>query len=107
MKSLGVNRASAERQKSGLSDRKFWGPQRRLVKLHRPPPDIKIFFPGASERSRTATRAPNRPASAAHRSPAAPPPNTTASNLSFGTKVCPVFAICEDNCTQVACIGFG
>src|SRR6266852_1411997 len=60
---------------------KFSGGQSRLVKLQRPPPEIKIFLPGRSARSRTATRRPRFPASIAHIKPAAPAPKTMASNL--------------------------
>src|SRR5215471_17414901 len=51
-----------------------------LVKLHRPPPEIRIFLPNLSARSRTATRRPRFPASIAHINPAAPPPRISASN---------------------------
>src|SRR5215467_2163341 len=51
-----------------------------LVKLQRPPPEIRIFFPGRSERSSTATRRPRFPASAAQKRPAAPAPRTITSN---------------------------
>src|SRR5712671_3525949 len=51
-----------------------------LVKLHRPPPEIRIFLPARSARSSTATRRPRFPASAAQNSPAAPAPKTTTSN---------------------------
>src|SRR5260370_821353 len=52
-----------------------------LVKLQRPPPEIRIFLPTRSACSSTATRRPRLPAWIAQRSPAAPPPRTTASNL--------------------------
>src|SRR5579864_1647149 len=52
-----------------------------LVKLQRPPPEMRIFFPCRSARSRTATRRPRLPASMAHSRPAAPSPSITASNL--------------------------
>jgi len=45
-----------------------------LVKLQRPPPETRTFFPRRSARSRTATRRPRLPASMAHINPAAPPP---------------------------------
>src|SRR4051812_35805970 len=41
---------------------------------------MRIFFPGLSARSRSATRRPRRPASMAHIRPAAPAPRTTTSN---------------------------
>src|SRR5260370_406500 len=54
-----------------------------LVKLQRPPPEIRIFFPMRSARSSRATRRPRLPASIAQRSPAAPAPRTRASNFIF------------------------
>jgi hypothetical protein len=51
----------------------------RLVKLHRPPPEIAIFFPMRSACSSTTTLRPRFPASIAQKSPAAPPPITTTS----------------------------
>src|SRR4051795_9098758 len=51
-----------------------------FVKLHRPPPEINIFFPAFSARSSTTTFLPRFPASSAHISPAAPAPSTTTSN---------------------------
>src|ERR1700730_8965200 len=86
MKSAGVYRASADLAKCGFAERKFSGWQYRLVKLQRPPPDIRIFLPARSARSRTATRRPRLPASMAQRSPAAPAPTTTTANL--WTTVC-------------------
>src|SRR5882724_3329735 len=50
-----------------------------LVKLQRPPPEIKIFFPGRSARSSRATRRPLLPASIAHIRPAAPAPRIRTS----------------------------
>jgi len=47
--------------------------------LQRPPPEIRIFAPGASLRSSTSTRLPRWPAIAAQNRPAAPPPRTMAS----------------------------
>src|SRR6267143_2907291 len=81
MKSAGVYRASADLAKWGFAEMKFSGWQWRFVKLQRPPPEIRIFLPARSARSRTATRRPRLPASIAQRSPAAPAPSTTASNL--------------------------
>ena len=46
MKSAGVYRLSADRQKCGLSDRNRSGTVPVLVKLHRPPPEIRILAPG-------------------------------------------------------------
>src|SRR5258708_18760659 len=51
-----------------------------LVKLQRPPPEMRIFFPIRSACSSTATRRPRLLASMAQKSPAAPPPRTRASN---------------------------
>src|SRR5947209_5319261 len=50
-----------------------------LVKLHRPPPEIRIFFPILSARSSRATRRPRLPHWAAHIKPAAPAPRITTS----------------------------
>jgi hypothetical protein len=52
----------------------------RLVKLQRPPPEIRIFLPGASAWSSSSTRLPRWPAVEAHISPAAPAPMMMASN---------------------------
>src|ERR1700739_1366044 len=79
MKSPGVNRANADFAKCGFAERKFSGWQSMLVKLQRPPPEIRIFFPTRSARSSTATRRPRLPASAAQKRPAAPAPTTTTS----------------------------
>ena len=46
-KSCGRYRASADLQKCGLPDRKFLGDAWILVKLQRPPPEMRIFSPGA------------------------------------------------------------
>jgi hypothetical protein len=43
MKSRGVYRSRAERAKCGLPEIKLLGPTSRLVKLQRPPPEIRIF----------------------------------------------------------------
>src|SRR3546814_3070920 len=74
---------------SGLAERKFSGPAPVLVKLQRPPPDIRIFLPGLLACSTTSTRRPRRPAVIAHISPAAPAPITTASNASAIASVRP------------------
>src|SRR3954447_10138613 len=66
-------------QNRGFSERKFTGAVRVLVKLQRPPPEMRIFSPGALAWSRTSTRRPRLPASMAHISPAAPAPATTTS----------------------------
>ncbi len=46
MKSAGVKRLSAEIAKRGFRERNRWGGASRLVKLHRPPPEMRIFSPG-------------------------------------------------------------
>src|SRR5687768_11802857 len=58
---------------------KFCGVVPVLVKLQRPPPDIRIFLPQRFACSITATRRPRWPAVSAHMRPAAPPPITIAS----------------------------
>src|SRR5215467_9116331 len=80
MKSAGVKRARADLAKCGLAERKFCGLECTLVKLQRPPPEIRIFLPGRSERSITPTRRPRLPAVAAQNRPAAPAPRTRTSN---------------------------
>src|SRR5438132_1668158 len=55
----------------------------RLVKLQRPPPEIRIFAPALSPRSISRTRLPRRPAVIAHIRPAAPAPRITTSNASI------------------------
>src|SRR5262245_3399693 len=80
MKSAGVKRARADLAKCGLAERKFSGLQCTLVKLQRPPPEIRIFLPGRSERSTAATRPPRLPAVAPQNRPAAPAPRTKTSN---------------------------
>src|SRR6267143_479262 len=52
-----------------------------LVKLQRPPPEMRIFLPMRAALSRTATRRPRFPASMAQSRPAAPAPRIKASNL--------------------------
>jgi hypothetical protein len=47
MKSHWVKRFSADRAKRGLRDRNRSGAIPRLVKLHRPPPEMRIFSPAA------------------------------------------------------------
>ena len=61
---------------------KFAGEALRLVKLQRPPPEMRIFSPGLAAWSMTSTDRPRRPASAAHIIPAPPAPITTTSNWS-------------------------
>ena len=80
-KSFGVYRARAERQKCGLAERKFAGPTSMLVKLQRPPPEMRIFSPIRVAWSINTTRRPRCPASAAHSMPAAPAPMIATSNF--------------------------
>jgi hypothetical protein len=54
-------------------------PVPRLVKLQRPPPEMRIFSPGARAWSITRTRRPRLPASMAHIMPAAPAPTIRTS----------------------------
>ena len=51
-----------------------------LVKLQRPPPEMRIFRPGCALCSSSSTRRLRWPATAAHISPAAPAPSTITSN---------------------------
>jgi hypothetical protein len=51
----------------------------RLVKLQRPPPEMRIFSATLSAWSISSTRAPRCPACAAQNRPAAPAPITTTS----------------------------
>src|SRR3546814_19624352 len=78
----GGRRASREWRYCGLAEGKFSGPVPVLVKLQRPPPDIRIILPGLLACSTTSTRRPRRPAVIAHITPAAPAPTTTAPNAS-------------------------
>jgi len=50
-----------------------------LVKLQRPPPEMRIFFPGSALWSTSSTLRPRWPAMAAQNMPAAPAPITIAS----------------------------
>jgi hypothetical protein len=50
-----------------------------FLKLHRPPPEIRIFRPGSGEWSMSSTRRPRWPARAAQSIPAAPAPMMIAS----------------------------
>ena len=79
-KSSAVYCARAERAKCGLAEKKRSGTVPVLVKLHRPPPEIRILRPGSSAWSSSNTRRPRCPATAAHIMPAAPAPITTTSN---------------------------
>src|SRR3546814_16522430 len=80
MKSPCEWRARADLQKCGFAERWFPALVCRLVKLQRPPPDIRIFLPTRLALSITSTRRPRAPAVAAHIRPAAPPPTTITSN---------------------------
>ncbi len=79
MTSLGPYRRSAEMQNRGFCEMKFSGAVWMLVKLQRPPPEMRIFSPAALACSMTSTRRPRLPASMAHIMPAAPAPITTTS----------------------------
>src|SRR5438552_5617060 len=74
MKTLGVYLAKADLQKCGFSEIKLSDVVLIFVKLHLPPPEIKIFLPIFSADSITKTLRPRLPASIAHISPAAPAP---------------------------------
>src|SRR6185369_350235 len=83
MKSCGVKRESAERQNAGFSPRKCLcgarGSRSRLVKLQRPPPEMRIFSATLSLWSTSSTFNPDCPARPAQNSPAAPAPMTATS----------------------------
>ena len=79
MKSSGANCASADLQKCGFSEMKWSWSVTVFVKLHRPPPEIRIFSPIFRFRSSTRTDLPRLPASIAHMSPAAPAPSIMTS----------------------------
>src|SRR4249919_1869856 len=79
IKSAGLKRPSADLAKCGLADRKFWAVAPALVKLQRPPPEIRILRPGSAEWSMRSTRRPRCPARAAQNIPAAPAPMMIAS----------------------------
>jgi len=66
--------------KWGFAERKFSGSTDKLVKLQRPPPDIKIFLPILLLLSSTSTFRPRCPAVNAHIRPEAPPPTIITSN---------------------------
>src|SRR5215472_3717621 len=78
-KSSGSYRARADLAKCGFVERKFSGRVCRFVKLHRPPPEIRILRPICGLCSTTTTRRPRLPASMAHIKPAAPAPITNTS----------------------------
>ena len=84
MKSRCEKRFRAEVAKRGFSPSMACTPAPRLVKLHRPPPEMRIFSPGARAWSITSTRRPRRPASMAHIMPAAPAPTIRTSYVSMG-----------------------
>ena len=68
---------SADFAKCGLPDRNASGSHCMFVKLQRPPPEMRIFSPGAFAWSITRTPGPAR---AAHIIPAAPAPRMIVSN---------------------------
>src|SRR3954470_11812116 len=79
MKSHGVYRARADLQKCGLPEKKLSGSVYMLVKLQRPPPDMRIFLPALLEWSMSSTWRPRAAAVRAHIRPAAPAPMITTS----------------------------
>src|SRR6476659_4265775 len=79
MKSYGVYRARADLQKCGFCEKKLAGSVYVLVKLQRPPPDMRIFLPALFELSRSSTWRPRSAAVMAHIRPAAPAPMITTS----------------------------
>src|SRR3954452_22698763 len=79
MKSHGVYRARADLQKCGFCEEKLAGSVKVLVKLQRPPPDIRIFLPALLEWSMSSTWRPRAAAVRAHSRPAAPAPMITTS----------------------------
>src|SRR5208282_6026246 len=83
IKSCCVYRLSADLQKCGLAERKRSGAISRLVKLQRPPPEMRILAPGSFLCSSSSTRRPRLPAFIAHIRPAAPAPMITTSNDSI------------------------
>jgi len=74
-----ILRDSALRQKCGFCDRKLAGPAPMLVKLQRPPPEMRIFSASRVAWSSSTTRLPRWAATAAHIMPAAPAPITATS----------------------------
>ena len=83
-KSAGLYRAKADLAKCGFAEWKFSGRVWRLVKLQRPPPEIRIFRPICGLCSTTRPRRPRLPASIAHIRPAAPAPMTATSKVDDG-----------------------
>lgn len=76
--------ASADLQKCGLAERKFSGRVPVLVKLQRPPPDIRIFLPALLAWSSSSTSSPRAAVCAAHIRPAAPAPMITTWRFTAG-----------------------
>ena len=79
MKSQAVYLESADLQKCSLLERKFSNSKSVFVKLQRPPPDIRIFFPTLFDLSMTNTLFFLEAAVIAAMRPAAPAPRTTTS----------------------------
>ncbi len=86
-KSAGVNRDRADLAKRGFSLRKLAAVTSMLVKLARPPPEMRIFSATFSLWSSTKTFKPNWPATPAQNRPAAPAPTITTSKLCMGCSV--------------------
>src|SRR3954462_4581237 len=82
MKSHGVYRARADLQKCGFCEEKLAGSVYMLVKLQRPPPDMRIFLPALLEWSMSSTWRPRAAAVMAHIRPAAPAPMITTAVFS-------------------------
>ncbi len=78
-KSPGVYPASADRANAAFSEKNRSATQPVLVKLQRPPPEIRIFSPACLAWSTTRTRRPRRAAVIAHIRPAAPAPRIRTS----------------------------
>ena len=83
----GVKRDRADLAKRGLSLRKLAAVTSMLVKLARPPPEMRIFSATFSLWSSTKTLKPNWPATPAQNRPAAPAPTITTSKLCMGCSV--------------------
>src|SRR5688572_9358855 len=81
IKSWGVYLARADLAKCGLAETKLEAGVWRFVKLHLPPPEMRIFRPIRSLCSKISVLRPRLPASMAHIRPAAPPPTIMTSCL--------------------------
>ncbi len=86
-KSAGVKRDRADLAKRGLSLRKLAAVTSMLVKLARPPPEMRIFSATLSLWSINSTCKPRWAATPAQNRPAAPAPTITTSKLCMGGSV--------------------